>query len=713
MSEMKKVYYTEHLTFYSWVFSIFIFFLKNRQGFPGPSCTLYYFDSSRLGRLVARCISWLVNVRSEELDFSISHFRDEEGTLFWKKMMFDLPEVQEAVKHNREFQRAVQIYGTENQLGAYLYKQITSCDLIHEQLFVLTKLLFLIKVVALREKSNNSEPVLFLQERPWFNEIEKYARKSKLTLFRIKEVHFDIKNLPLRSHRLKTFVKTIIYYGRIIKYYLRRSRKKNDGSSVFARTRQFQRKNDLTPKMAVEYYGNLNLNNPEQFSELFFYSTSKLSGENILLYFNVPFMPVTNEIYETLKEHKVSAVAMNRLAALTPEVPVFQPRRKNSLFNIETMSQNVLNQKWLDYNIRTYRKQLSYWSEFFVQNNIKMHVAWFKFNSEHYAILDALKANDGIGIMYQRSFEHFPVAWAAHSADVYFGFSQSQAHLGQDKSSVIPYYVVTGYLGDYRFETVRTKAAEIRNRLKARGAEKILAYFDENCIRQSKWDTGYKIMLDSYAFLFKKIIDHPWLGLILKPKVPSTLRKVLSPIAELLAKAEKTGRCILLGEGTFHHTSYPPAIVSLGADIAIHGFFSAATAGIESALTGTPTLYLDAEGYPANALTKLGYGRVIFKNWDDLWRTLTDHWKTPQGVPGFADWSCVIDEVDPFRDGRAAERMGMYLQWLMEGFKDKLPRETVLADAAERYAKIWGKDKIFSVNFNHQNQFYSPAEVKS
>ncbi len=342
-----------------------------------------------------------------------------------------------------------------------------------------------------------------------------------------------------------------------------------------------------------------------------------------------------------------------------------------------------------------------------------MHVAWFKFNAEHYAILDALRHNGGISAIYQRSYEHFSMAWAVNSADVYFGFSRSQAHLGKDRASVIPYYVVTGYLGDHRFSLVQDKAREMRQLLQKNGAERILAYFDENWIRQIRWDTGCKIMLDSYAFLFKKLIDQPWLGLILKPKVPWTLRKMLNPIAELLAKAEKTGRCILLGEDTFHHTSYPPASVSLGADVAIHGFFSAATAGIESALTGTPTLYLDAEGYPANALTKLGYGRVIFKNWDDLWCTLMDHWKTPEGVPGFADWSSVMEEIDPFRDGRAAERMGTYLQWLMEGFKDKLPREIILADAAERYAKIWGKDKVFSVNFNHQDQFYSPAEIKS
>lgn len=49
-----------------------------------------------------------------------------------------------------------------------------------------------------------------------------------------------------------------------------------------------------------------------------------------------------------------------------------------------------------------------------------------------------------------------------------------------------------------------------------------------------------------------------------------------------------------------------------------------------------------------------------------------------------------MDELDPFRDGRAAQRIGAYLQWLLGGFDAGLDRETVLADAAERYAARWG-----------------------
>lgn len=58
----------------------------------------------------------------------------------------------------------------------------------------------------------------------------------------------------------------------------------------------------------------------------------------------------------------------------------------------------------------------------------------------------------------------------------------------------------------------------------------------------------------------------------------------------------------------------------------------------------------------------------------------------------------MLDELDPFRDGQAAQRMGNYLEWVSEGLKAKLPRETVLANAAERYAKIWGQDKVLAVN---------------
>ncbi len=99
-------------------------------------------------------------------------------------------------------------------------------------------------------------------------------------------------------------------------------------------------------------------------------------------------------------------------------------------------------------------------------------------------------------------------------------------------------------------------------------------------------------------------------------------------------------------------------------------------------------------------LYRVGIGRVVFKDWPSLWKACCEQWTRPSGLPGFGDWSLVLDEMDPFRDGRAAERMGTYLQWLLEGFKAGLNRQTVMADAAERYTAVWGKDKVNFVNTN-------------
>ena len=132
----------------------------------------------------------------------------------------------------------------------------------------------------------------------------------------------------------------------------------------------------------------------------------------------------------------------------------------------------------------------------------------------------------------------------------------------------------------------------------------------------------------------------------------------------------------------------------------VHGHLYAATAGIESALAGVPTLLLDREGWSLSPLYRLGVGRVIFSDWETLWNACLEHWTRPHGLPGLGDWGSQLEAFDPFRDGRAAERMGTYLHWLLEGLKAGLSRETVMADAAERYVQRWGKEHLVRLDGN-------------
>jgi hypothetical protein len=135
----------------------------------------------------------------------------------------------------------------------------------------------------------------------------------------------------------------------------------------------------------------------------------------------------------------------------------------------------------------------------------------------------------------------------------------------------------------------------------------------------------------------------------------------------------------------------------LASDVSIAGHIYGGTAGFESALAGVPTLILDQEGWPVSKLYDLGLGKVVFNDWDSLWDTCKDYFNSNCKIDGFGNWSPLLNEWDPFRDGRAAERIGNYLHWMIEDFKQGVPRERILTNAAERYCEKWGYDKITSV----------------
>ena len=232
-----------------------------------------------------------------------------------------------------------------------------------------------------------------------------------------------------------------------------------------------------------------------------------------------------------------------------------------------------------------------------------------------------------------------------------------------------------------------TYARELRKKLYNQGAKKIISFFDQS-----------KEIKNNYTFWFAKILNEDWLGLIIKPKKPGSLREDLGSVSKLMDEAIATGRChIFLDSEQFSTKNFknPPAEAAIASDIAIHDNLAAGTAGIEAALTGTPTLMFDSNGWDRSQIYKLGLGKVVFKDWETLWDALMDHWKK-KPIQGFGDWSPILDNLDPFRDGKAAYRMTTYLNWLLEGFNQGRDRETILSDTAERYSQKWGADKIVS-----------------
>ncbi len=701
-----SLYFIENLTLPLWWGLLWprLAVARLRGRAPGG---IFAIDASTVALRAAQLSARVLDLSVERLAFRLVEVRDDEGRLLRLRIAYqDLAEAQEEAMAEPVFQNLVRAGLARGRVLTYLAKNIASISLSSRG--VMWRALLLVQIGVWQRKHlglPDADVTLFLERRAWQAAIARYAAR-----FRVRVVTVPPTPVPHEMAR-RLLGPTGIGLLHLMRYRLRRLRGPERAASPSpprdARVPASNGPEPSTaagavwrgPKIVAPYLGHLNLDRPEQNSDLFFWQQSELSGTDLVVTFQAPADPLEPAKLAELTRHGMQPVVLHSDATRVPDVPLIVPHpslRDGRLGLAARVIGRGPEAAWLRRQLDTYDALRAYWMHLFEAVGGRVYVTWYKYDATHCVIADAMRQVGGVTAVYQRAFEAHPSVETTIDADVAFGFSPAVAGIERHSHSTIRYHVTTGYLGDHRFPLLREQARLVREALRAHGAEFIIAFTDENSADDSRWHTGHGFMRVNYAFLLERLLAEPWLGLVLKPKVPSTLRRRLGTVSDTLERALATGRCHVF-EGGAIHGSHPPAVAALCADVMIHGHLCAATAGAEAALAGAPTLLLDREGWPVSPLYELGVGRVVFQDWEDLWRALLEHRRRPGGVPGFGDWSAMLPEIDPFRDGLAARRMGEYLTWLIEGFKAGEDRDVVMARAAGRYAARWGDDKVTEV----------------
>jgi hypothetical protein len=199
--------------------------------------------------------------------------------------------------------------------------------------------------------------------------------------------------------------------------------------------------------------------------------------------------------------------------------------------------------------------------------------------------------------------------------------------------------------------------------------------------------------IEFYDSMISLAESDPAFGLIIKHKGVSPKVFLLCPKLARRANAlVEQGRLALIG-GT--RTVGEAARMS---DLVVGmGWNSAA---FVAALQGSRTVFWDG----ADLLGGPAADRVREFNWHDPQIVFTDlermieavgmYLRSPGAVPGFGDLSRVLDRIDPFRDGQATARLGLFIRWFIEAIDAGMPRDVALRRATERYAEEWGADKV-------------------
>jgi hypothetical protein len=283
--------------------------------------------------------------------------------------------------------------------------------------------------------------------------------------------------------------------------------------------------------------------------------------------------------------------------------------------------------------------------------------------------------------------------WASSiAADVMFDFSEWFNPILMKNRSDIQQIVSAGYIYDQAFKLLRPKALARRAEMTDKGVIFIICFFDENSSDDFMSPISHQQTSEVYDWLIKLCINDPTLGLVLKPKRPHTLSTRLGvETMNLINKVRETGRCLMLDNFCL------PAEAAQIADLTI-GDLIGGTAALESYLAGIPTVLIDTVDMRENVFYKWADGKSVFKSLEQLTHNLALYRIDKSQVPGFGDWSPFIYQLDPFRDGRAAERVGIYLRKLLESLERGQTRQQALSAAAVDYSNNWGAQHIVTID---------------
>lgn len=688
-----NVIYLDKLSFFS-----LVAVLGARMDYAG----VYYFNTSSCGERIARLFSALrlVKSRPQFAQFHLANIRDEKGEAQSVKISEDIRDIclelsDKELAHNSFLQGFGQHFDFRKIL--LFFEKVVAEEINESVVLVNAAHWHAINEVGV----SDGDVVFFLEKNLWSRYLVDYASR-----------------LDIKATEYRTFISfpRFRYLGKIKEAVSSSTRSKLNSLGKSKKSRPDKKRELLSsqvsrkkpPLISGWYTGKTVTFDLNKRSDLFWMLNSIIPRERVLIYFDRPEPPATQEAVDVLGKQGVKSIALTSKAAGSEHISLWQAGRKYRdmmRFYVKLLAKKVflsavkLNVPSLFYvaNMYYFIKHYCFWYDFFDEHNVKINVSPYDFTRPYMAKNLALERCGGVSVSYQWSNLNFSSISIANCSDVMFSFGPAYRWVLEKNRSLISNLIYCGYITDYSFKEVKEGAAELRRELLARGVRFIICYFDEN----SSDDRMFAISNDRSALIYKlfieKMLEDSSLGLIFKPGYPKTLYQRISSISSLIEKAKATGRCIFLDEGSYVTEKYPTEAAQ-AADISV-GLLLSGTASLESYLSGTPTVFLDLEKLYSNPVYQWGKGKVVFDNPDDLFVAIDTFRQDPDAIPGFGDLSSWVKDRDPFKDGSASLRMEQYINWLYEKLSQGKTREETIEYANRKYAERWGKENVIRIGF--------------
>lgn len=435
---------------------------------------------------------------------------------------------------------------------------------------------------------------------------------------------------------------------------------------------------------------------------------SAIDPHDVVLYFDRSDMPVTDDMYRTLSSRGVRPIAMTARATRSKLIPVFSagPLALKWCLLSGTMLAAALVREACT-GARVVGGFLSETVFFLIEHaltldfmktcRIAVNVDFADHTPSKVARHIALSNIGSVSVGYQVSNWPFHSMFLGSAADVFFMFGPHYLDIFRASGGKSAAVVMAGFPSDYAFAAVREKARAVRSALAERGANFVIAYFDENSSNAPESLIPNRRSAQVYEALFDLVLTDPRVALLCSPKRPVNLFARIPEVQDKAAAAVATGRCRILG-GSYTGTAYP-CETALASDVSIT-LLLGGTTFLENQLAGVRTVSLDLEGLHDYAEYQTGKGTILFDSIDSLLSSVDRFRSDPAGFDDFGNrrMDTTIDRKDPYRDGQAHVRMGSYVQALYESMLRGASRMEAIAEASRLYRARWGTASVVERN---------------
>jgi hypothetical protein len=441
--------------------------------------------------------------------------------------------------------------------------------------------------------------------------------------------------------------------------------------------------------------------NFEERNDLYWFEKSGLDPKDVVIIFFSDAYPASSEEIQSLNQQgfnyilcKDNIVENSSDSVWSPSHQFRKLRKRTFKHTLHLLRQTSINpiRMWQLFHLVILMRQIDWYQDLFDAYDIRVNIVQM-YDIPGAVALDNL---DGVQIWVQWSLWHFVHPLLPVGSHVSFKWTQSASHMFlKAKADEQENVLCSGFIYDHFFNkhNIQLQSEAIRRQLTNAGAQFIISLFDEPI--HPDMNTR-EMILEYYSIFLNECIQDQRIGLIIKPKVNNSTLK-LNELQLLFEKTKKTGRCVILqniqvDKGTIKaKNSNFPLLAALASDLSVSLMSST---GYESWLSGIPAIYYDPYHLEEGLLYKnQNSSKLVYQNIDKMMEEIREYLQSPKGTT-LGDHQCIAEHLDPFQDGLAGSRIGIYTRWLLYDLNSKKSQDQALLNANQKYADTWGQENL-------------------